>query len=268
MRDVYKSPLNYTGAKDKLISTLEEYFPDNVDTFYDVFCGGLSVTINTRYNKIVSNDIISPMIEFYKEIQNLTIDELINNVNHYKIEKNKDDFNNLRLSFNNTKSPYEFFALVSSCTNNMMRFNKKFDFNQTFGNRTVNDNTIKKLIDYHRIITEKEITFTNKHYKNLLQESNITPNDFVYLDPPYMMTEAGYNAYWSIKDEEELYKQMDILNKNNIKFLMSNVKIHKGKLNPYWNEIKKWNVIDINYNYEKVAKIKNLESQEIIIKNF
>lgn len=31
MCDVYKSPLNYTGAKDKLISTLEGYFPDNVD---------------------------------------------------------------------------------------------------------------------------------------------------------------------------------------------------------------------------------------------
>ena len=44
--------------------------------------------------------------------------------------------------------PFKFFSLCSSCTNNMMRFNKKFLFNQTFGKRSINDNTIQKLKDY------------------------------------------------------------------------------------------------------------------------
>ena len=266
---IYKSPLNYTGAKDKLMPTLLEHFPSDVDTFYDVFAGGLSVTINCDYDKIVSNDIISPMVEFYKEIKSYNnFDDLVETVIENRIDKNKEKFNEIRSEFNKTKDPFLFFSLVSSCTNNMMRFNKKFEFNQTFGNRTINDSTISKLKEYHRIIHEKQITFTNFSYRELLLKFNPTSRDFVYLDPPYMITEAGYNSYWSMDDEHMLYYFLDMLDNNGVRFLMSNVRNHKGVENPFMDKVNKWNVIDIDYNYEKVAKKKGLGSQEIIIKNF
>lgn len=267
---IYKSPLNYTGAKDKLMPVLLPHFPKDVDTFYDVFAGGLSVTVNCDYQKIVANDIISPMILFYKEIQVWkSFDNLLDIVKSNAIPKNdQEDYNRVRAVFNENSDPYLFFALVSSCTNNMMRFNKSLKFNQTFGKRTINDSTIKKLFDYHRIIHEKDITFTSIDFKEFLMEQNITKNDFVYLDPPYMITEAGYNAYWSNTDEFMLYSMLEMLDANGVRFVMSNVREHNGIHNPHIDKIQRYHVYDIEYDYEKVAKKKGKGTQEIIVKNF
>ena len=88
---IYKSPLNYAGSKDKLMNQLLEYFPKNVNCFYDVFCGGLSVSINVPYINIISNDIISPLIEFYKNLKlaadNDNIDQEIDKIVSFKIDK-------------------------------------------------------------------------------------------------------------------------------------------------------------------------------------
>lgn len=266
---IYKSPLNYTGAKDKLMPVLLEYFPKDVDTFYDIFAGGLSVTVNCEYKKIVANDIITPLINLYHEFQKNDLVGFLENVRYHTIIKDKELYLKMREEFNKSKNdPYLFLSLVSSCTNNMMRFNKKFEFNQTFGNRTINDNTITKLKQYHKIINEKDITFTNYEYKKCILSHNPSPNDFVYLDPPYLITEAGYNAYWSWDDEHMLYYTLEMLNSSGVRFLMSNVRSHKGIDNPHLDKLKKYDIVDINYDYEKVAKKKGLGTQEIIIKNF
>jgi site-specific DNA-adenine methylase len=77
-----------------------------------------------------------------------------------------------------------------------MRFNKSFKFNQSFGKRTINDSTIQKLKDYIEVIKEKEINFVCGDYKSLFTNYPPTTEDFIYLDPPYLISEAGYNAYW------------------------------------------------------------------------
>jgi len=267
---IYKSPLNYTGAKDKLMPILLQHFPTDVDTFYDVFAGGLSVAVNCNYKKIVANDIIRPMVEFYQEIQKFDdVNEFIKMVKSFAIPKdNQEKYNLIREDFNKLPTPYLFFALVSSCTNNMMRFNKQLKFNQTFGKRTINESTIKKLMDYHRLIHEKDIRFTCMDYKELLLTENIWKDDFVYLDPPYMITEAGYNAYWSNTDEFMLYSMLEMLNANGVRFVMSNVREHNGVVNPHMDKISQYNIVDIEYDYEKVAKKKGKGTKEIIVKNF
>jgi len=269
-KKIYKSPLNFTGAKDKLMPVLLEHFPKDVDTFYDVFAGGLSVTVNSDYVNVVANDIISPMIEFYNEFQfYLDVDEFINMVKLHAISKtDKDEYNKVRDTFNMTQDPYLFFALVSSCTNNMMRFNKKLKFNQSFGKRTINPSTVEKLRDYHRIINEKCISFSNQDYISFLMVENPGEDDFVYLDPPYLITEAGYNAYWSWDKEHMLYQMLDMLDSRGVRFVMSNVLEHNGKVNPYINKLNKYKIVSLDFNYEKVAKKKGKGTREVIIKNF
>ena len=59
MTDILKPPTNYTGSKHNLITELIKYFPpkEDVNKFYDVFCGGLSVSMNVDYDVIISNDV-------------------------------------------------------------------------------------------------------------------------------------------------------------------------------------------------------------------
>ena len=270
-----KSPLNYAGSKHDLMEQLLQHFPssESVDRFYDVFTGGLSVTINSPYKVTIANDIIEPLIMFYKNLKQSSdsglIDEEIIKIKSFSINKeSQEEYNRVREEFNQTGNPYQFFALVSSCTNNMMRFNKSFKFNQSFGKRTINDSTIQKLKDYCNILKDKKVQFSNKSYLELFELFPPGKNDFVYLDPPYMISEAGYNAYWSKKMEESLYDLLDDLNSKGIRFVMSNLLKHKGVDNPYLERIKKYNIIELDYNYEKVARKKGGDSVEIIVKNF
>lgn len=268
---VYQSPLNFTGAKHKLIPVLLEHFPKDVDIFYDVFAGGLSVSINCEYDNIVANDIVTPLIDFYEIIQRTgNVEDLIQMVRNTAIPKtDRKMYNQVRNDFNSTQNPYLFFALVASCTNNMMRFNKKLKFNQSFGKRTVTESMIKKLRDYHRIIQKKNIIFTNYDYKQFLTTMvNIGPRDFVYLDPPYLMTEPRYWVYWSWEDDLELCSMLNMLDHKNIRFVMSNVRVHKDKENPILDKLKNFTIVDIEHDYEKVARKKGEETIEMIVKNF
>jgi DNA adenine methylase len=270
---ILKPPTNYAGSKDKLMPQLLKYFPENVDTFYDVFCGGLSVSINSPYRKIISNDIITPLIQFYQSLYIMSMnnceDKEIDKIKSFKIDKtSKEEFLKVREEFNQDGDPYKFFALVSSCTNNMMRFNKSFKFNQSFGERTINDNTIQKLKDYAKVMKTKSFEFSNLSYPELFQKIPPGENDFVYFDPPYLISEAGYNAYWSKQLEEGLYELIDELDSRGIRFMMSNVSRHKGKENPHLNKLTKYKIVDLDFDYEKVAKKKGSDTQEIIVMNF
>jgi len=273
--EILKSPLNWTGSKHLLIEELKKHFPDptKVNTFYDVFCGGLSVSMNTDYKKTIANDILRPLIDFYVNLQ--TADEYeIERIKSKAIDKtSKDQYNEVRKKFNETKDPYLFFALISSCTNNMARFNKKMEFNQSFGKRTINDSTIEKLSKYINLLSKKNIEFTSCSYRVLFEILPPQEGDFVYLDPPYgsgkTLSEAGYSNTWTKEDEEGLYRRLDDMNSRGIKFAFSGVSIHKGIENPYMENLSKYKVININHNYEKVARNKNVgNSQEILVINY
>lgn len=271
-RNWLKPPTNYTGSKDKLMSQLLQHFPltEDVDLFYDLFAGGLSVSINTPYNNIIANDIITPLIQFYQNLKNNEVESEIVKILSHKIDKaSPEEFSELRARFNITKDPYLFFSLVSSCTNNLMRFNKKTEFNQTFGKRAINDNTIQKVRDYCTVLKSKNIQFTNLTFTELLKLRSPTVNDFVYMDPPYIGTEAGYNAFWSKSLEESLYDTLDELDRNGIRFAFSGVSIHKGVENIHINRLSKYKIIELDYDYEKVARKKNAgRSQEILVINY
>jgi DNA adenine methylase Dam len=267
-----KPPTNYTGSKDKLMNQLVEHFPskESVNLFYDVFAGGLSVSINSPYDRIIANDIITPLIQFYQNLKDNDIEQEVQKILSHKIDKTSaQEFANLRVKFNQTKDPYLFFSLVSSCTNNLMRFNKKFDFNQTFGKRAINDNTIQKVRDYSEVLKSKDIQFTNLTFTELFKLRQPTVDDFVYMDPPYIGTEAGYNAFWSKDLEASLYNTLDELNNRGVRFAFSGVSIHKGVKNPHLDKLSKYKIIELEYDYEKVARKKNAgESQEILVINY
>ena len=55
--EMIKSPLNYTGGKYKLLPQILPYFPSNINTFVDMFCGGLNVSANVKCKKIIANDL-------------------------------------------------------------------------------------------------------------------------------------------------------------------------------------------------------------------
>lgn len=230
-----KSPLNYVGGKYKLLSQIKPLFPKNINTFVDLFCGGCNVSVNVDADKIVANDLSEEVIGIYKGIQQEgtknSLDLIKNISNKFELSKtNKEGYYNLRNYYNNgNKNWYIFYTLIAHSFSNQIRFNKKGEFNMPFGKRYFNSKLEENFIKFSDAIQNKNIIFTNDNFKNF-DINKLNKNDFVYLDPPYLITLACYNERngWTEEDEIELLKLCDDLNDRGVKFGLSNVLEHKG----------------------------------------
>ena len=167
------------------------------------------------------------------------------------------------------------YVLICYSFNHQFRFNSKGEFNMPFGkNRSQWNDTMKKnLINFHKAITEKNIIFTNKDF-NELKIDKLSSNDFVYCDPPYLITCATYNEKdgWNENSERKLLELLDKLNSQNVKFALSNVLFSKGKTNDILIEwSKKYNVHHLDYTYQNCnyhTKDKESKPDEVLITNY
>ena len=287
MNTYIKSPMNYTGGKYKLLPQILPLFPTEINTFVDLFTGGGNIAVNVNANKIIANDFEPHIIDIYKTFQKYEIEELIKTI-ELAIQRfgltieNADNFNKFREYYNkHIEDGYSFimpimlYVLICYSFNHQFRFNSKGEFNMPFGkNRSQWNDTMKKnLINFHKAITEKNIIFTNKNF-NELKVDKLTPNDFVYCDPPYLITCATYNEKdgWNETHEKELLELLDKLNMQNIKFALSNVLFSKGKTNDMlieWSKV--YNVHHLDYTYQNCnyhTKDKNSKPDEVLITNY
>lgn len=273
MNNYINSPFNYTGSKFKLLDQIIPLFNYNKENFVDIFAGGGSVWSNVadKYYRLLVNDIIGDLISIQQLLLN-DPNKIIQQTKHLCVEKgDKEGYARLRQSYNDSKSPEKLWALMLCCTNNMIRFNKKFEFNQTYGNRTWNNNTDKKVQAYTRHISEFQgkIIFLSRNF----YEIKIKKPSMVYLDPPYLETEAGYNNYWSKELDVKLYEYIKQLDRTGSSFALSGVVgEHKnGKRSQLIDTLidEGYNYEILKHNYEKVARNKNTKnSQEILIFNY
>ncbi|GHT08828.1 hypothetical protein AGMMS49532_04960 [Endomicrobiia bacterium] len=91
--------------------------------------------------------------------------------------------------------------------NNQVRFNSRGEFNLPVGKRDFNTQLIKKLIFFIDRLKSNNFIFTNTDFRKF-DTIALTKNDFVYCDPPYLITRASYNEQngWTDKDEKDLLK--------------------------------------------------------------
>lgn len=254
-----KSPMNYTGGKHKLLPQLIPLFPKNIRTFVDLFCGGCDISINVSANRIIANDLDNNLVDFYNEIKNMGIEQVLRHidevVNKFNLTiDNAEGYNAFRDYYNHSsKDPIDLFILICYSFNHQIRFNRNGEYNMPFGkNRSYfNENIKKNLIEFHKIISGDNVVFTNNSFRDI-KIDKLGSGDFVYCDPPYLITCATYNEKggWSEKEEHDLYALLDTLNAKGVKFGLSNVMMNKGKTNDILIEwAKKYNVHHLNMTY-------------------
>lgn len=239
--------INYTGNKsdiiDDIICKLTSF-----TRFVDLFCGGLSVsmTIADKFKcPVVSNDFQKPLIDMFKDLklERYDRDMIIDVINYHKLNKtDKEQYYKVSELYNTTGDPILLYILLQHSYSNIARFNQKGKFNSPFGKRTINDNTFTRLENFNNLCDM--LTFSNKSYDCV----DILDGDFVYCDPPYIITNAEYNHMWKMSDEYNLLTYLDELNKRGIKFGLSNVIEHRGKSHEV---LKKWMK---KYNFEILDK--------------
>lgn len=105
--------------------------------------------------------------------------------------------------------------------------------------------------------------------------SFLTAEDFVYMDCPYLNTEAVYNEKrafggWTIESDYKLFEIAEQLNKRGVKWGLSNVFSNRGNTNEHlikWCNEKKWNVYHLDRNYNPFSR-GNSDNDEVYICNY
>lgn len=241
--DYVKSPLNYTGGKYKILNQILPLFPHKINIFLDLFAGGANVGINVEATKIILNDNLTFLSDLYSKLQTESVESLISSINSiiskYSLSlTNTSGYERLREDYNLTKDSLLLLVLIFYSFNHQIRFNNQHDFNVPFGkNRSqYNRNIEKNLITFVTKLHEKNIEITKNNFVDF-NYNVLCADDFVYCDPPYLITTGSYNdgkrgfTGWGEEQEYALLKILDSLDKRSIKFALSNVINHKGATN-------------------------------------
>lgn len=297
-----KSAMNYTGGKYRLLKQIIPLFPNNINNFYDVFAGGCNVGLNVNAKRVNFNDINKEIIDLYETFKKYPTKEFLNRVeniveeynlsntkrygyDYYKANSseglkrtNENQYLKLREDYNNgnfegDEKQIAFYVLIVYAFNNQIRFNSKGEYNMPPGKRDFNANMEKKLKTFMKAIQNDKVNFLNLDFRMLMKEIS-EKDDFVYLDPPYLISTASYNenGAWNENDEYDLLKLLDQLDEKGINFALSNVLKHKGVDNQILQDwARKYNTHILNYNYnnsnyQSVAS--NHETVEVLITNY
>lgn len=296
----YRSPLFYVGDKYKLYPKISKYFPKTINRFIEPFTGGGSVFLNVNANEYLLNDIDTNVINIHQFLMEQSenpkafFDNVFDIIQQYNLSHsyikdivpqelkdkwiktyyakfNKQGFNKLKTDYNssNEKSVLHLYLLLIYGFNRMLRFNSKGEYNLPVGNVDFNKNTETALHDYFRLTKQKNIQFFNLDFLDFFRQIEFQKDDFVYLDPPYLITFSEYNKLWNEETEKRLLDFLEWLDSQNVKFAVSNVSHYKGKINQQFLEwSRQHNSFDIKSNYISYHDNSNKEFKEVLITNY
>lgn len=273
----YESPLNYIGSKSKMIAEMKSLMPSEIDTFIDLFGGGFNVGININSQKTIYNDtnwIVKDLVKSFSKYETYDYLMYINRtIKKFGLEaSNKENYLNVRNHYNSfpvaDRDPRLLYTVILYGFQQQIRFNSDYDFNNPVGMRWFNDNVLEKMVSFSRAIKEGNIEFTSRSFEDYLDD--IDSNTFVYMDPPYMLTNGSYNDGkrgfdgWTIEHEQKLMDFADELNRRGVKFMISYVLEHQGEINERMNEWLKYRL----YKVINMTPIPGRKRKEVVIINY
>ena len=217
---MFQPVIKWSGSKRTQASKLVGLFP-KFKTYYEPFLGGGSVLypLNSKLDSAICGDICKPLIDLWILIQknpNSLIKSYRKNWNRLQKEGYK-VYYEIRNRFNENQNPEDLFFLSRTCVNGLIRFNKDCKFNNSLHHTRKGihpDSAAKIILEWSKLIQNS--TFLNAGYEETTKTA--TPNDFIYLDPPYFNTKG---RYFGTINYEQFKSFLEDLNNKKIKFILS-----------------------------------------------
>lgn len=274
-RNQVKSPLNYSGSKDTLLSTIYKELPKHVGTFVDSMGGAFNVGANVfATEKVVYNEynpFVFPIIKMLLEqdkrkliqsIEDTILDNMLENTK-------KEEYLEFRKKYNYIqKTPLNLFVLHMFAFQNLIRFNSRFEFNTPVGNAGYNEGLKQRIMEFRAkapILELQQGSFAD------LDINKFEKGSVFYFDPPYLITTAEYNdgkrglKGWDSDMEAELLSFLRRIDENGQYFMLSNVIEHQGKVNHVlkeWVDNHKYTIVEIGKTGSRYPRT------EVLVKNF
>lgn len=198
---------SYIGGKSRICKdiykVIKDTCPEDIKEFYDLFCGGLSVSlefVKNGYN-VYSNDYNEDLIFLWNHVR-------INEI-EFPIVSKEDYQGFLKSSEKSFEKSFALFYCSYMCKYKGSYINDEYMRDgKSIHHHKERFNSIKKEIDNIRKI--KEITCLDyKSFSHL-------EHKIIYLDPPYVNTSKVYKSSFNT---EEFWDFVSKLSKNNYVFV-------------------------------------------------
>lgn len=202
-RDDAKPVLKWAGGKQALAERLIPLFPGNFSRFYEPFLGGASVLLALRPEKAVVGDRNDWLLDTYNAIRTdhrqvaCYLDEMVNG---------KEEYERVRRIPPESLDPYRRAAqlvyLNKTCFRGLFRVNQKGQFNVPYGAYDRRFYDPGNLEAVARCLAGVEIRYGD--FESTIADA--TPDDFIYLDPPYYK-QGGYSDFdrytkWKFREHD------------------------------------------------------------------
>ena len=210
---MFEPVIKWSGSKRSQAENILTYFPKEIDTYYEPFCGGASVlrrllSSDIKVNRYVCSDLNSGLIDLWNEIINNPervssyYKKLWNELNQDDDKQRKKEyFATVRERYNREHNPLDFMFIMRTTTNGMPRYNRDGEFNNSFHvtRNGIIPETLEKIIyEWSELLNKNKVEFIACSYDEIKPKEN----DFVYLDPPYANTKG---MYYGTIDYEKLW---------------------------------------------------------------
>lgn len=213
-----KPVIKWSGSKRSQAPYIADQMPE-YDTYYEPFVGGGSMLYTAEPKRAVCGDICKPLIDLWKMIQN-DPDRLAEGYEERWNGLQKEGhvyYYDIRRRFNEGHDPCDLLFLTRTCTNGLIRFNQKGEFNNSFHitRKGMNPDSMREiLLDWS--VRVKDVRFVHADYRESTKDAK--EDDFVYLDPPYQGTKGMY--YGKI-DYDAFFRWLGELNDKGVKWILS-----------------------------------------------
>ncbi|KFL33793.1 MULTISPECIES: Dam family site-specific DNA-(adenine-N6)-methyltransferase [unclassified Sulfurospirillum] len=247
MLKVHIPPIKSQGIKTKLIPWIQASLPHaHKGRWIEPFMGTGVVGFNLASSEALMCDTNPHLIRFYQSLLEEKINPQMIKLYLQKegailSQKGEEHYYFIRERFNKDFNPLDFLFLNRAGFNGMIRFNRKGGFNIPFCKKPERfaqayvTKIVNQTIFLSTLFKAKKFEFKCQSYKETLK--NISADDLVYCDPPYIDRHVDYYNSWGEIDERNLFK---LLLTSNAKFILSTWHHNQYRTNTYidllWNQ--------------------------------
>ncbi|MBU6214495.1 Dam family site-specific DNA-(adenine-N6)-methyltransferase [Patescibacteria group bacterium] len=211
--------IKWSGSKRSQAPEIIAYFPEDIRVYYEPFLGSGAILGHLRPTKAVCGDVNAPLIGLWKTIQE-NPEQISRDYEKKWSQLQKEGhtyFYKIRDRFNKEQSPLDFLFLTRTCVNGLIRYNKQGEFNNSLHHtrKGIQPSRLEQIVEEWSEIVQGH-KFLAQGYE--LTTKNATPQDFIYLDPPYFNTGT---RYFGTIDYEKFIDYLDSLNKRGLRYALS-----------------------------------------------
>ena len=221
-------PFPYQGSKRGIAKFILPYFPAGLDRLVEPCCGSAAVSIAAATQGLAKrfwlNDLNAPLMALWREIVERPEELVADYARLWRHQQPdmKAFFFHVRKEFNESPHPGHLLYLLARIVKGSVRYNATGAFNQSPDNRRAGMRPSvmrRQILGVHGLLAGRA-SLSACDFRRVVLDS--TPQDLVYLDPPYQGTsQARDRRYCDGVAYDEFVDALRAMNEMGLSYIVS-----------------------------------------------